>query len=82
MQIVSTVVVLDEAIVRQVERIATEVGMPSNDLYARAIEEFIKRHKDRSISQQIDAVLADIDQTENLAFLNAALRHFYASYQD
>ena len=82
MQIVSTVVLLDEAIVRQVERIAAEIGMSPNDLYVRAMEEFVQRYKNRSISQQIDAVLADVDQTEDLAFLNAALRHFYANYQD
>ena len=82
MQTVSTVVLLDETVVRQVEQIGAEIGVSLNDLYVRAIEEFIQRHKDRSISEQIDAVLADIDQTEDLAFLNAARRHLYASYQD
>lgn len=29
-----------------------------------------------------DAILADVDQTEDVAFLNATLRHFYASDKD
>ena len=82
MQTVSTVVLLDEAVIYQIERIAAEIGISLDDLYVRAIEELIQRHKNRAISEKIDAVLADVDQTEDLAFLNAALRHFYANYQD
>jgi len=81
-QIVSTVISLDEAIVNQMERIAAEIDISPNDLYIRAIEEFIQRHENRSISEKIDAVLADVDQTEDLAFLNASLRHFYTIHQD
>lgn len=82
MQTVSIVVSLEEALVRQFEQIAAAIGVSPNDLYVCAIEEFIQAHTNRSISQQIDTVLADVDQTEDLAFLNAALRHFYANYQD
>lgn len=82
MQTVSTIVLIDEAIVRHIERIAAAIGVSPNELYVRAIEEFVQAHTNRSISQQIDAVLADVDQTEDLAFLNAGLRHFYAIHQD
>ena len=82
MQKVSTVVSLDEAVVNQIDRIAAEIGTSSNDLYVRAIEESIQRHENWAISEKIDVVLADVDQTEDLAFLNAALRHYYANHQD
>ena len=82
MQTVSTVVLLDESVIYQMERIAAEIGISLDDLYVRAIEEFVQRNESRSISEKIDAVLADVDQTEDLAFLNAGLRHFYAIHQD
>ncbi len=82
MQAISKVVSLDEALVNQIERITAELGVSPNDLYARAIEEFIQRHENRSVSEKIDAVLADVDRREDLVFLNAALQHFYASHQD
>ena len=81
-QTVSIVVSLDEAVVNQIGRMAAEIGVSPNELHVRAIEEFVQRHENRSISEKIDAVLADVDQTEDLAFLNAGLRHYYAIHQD
>ena len=82
MQTVSTVVSLDESLVHQIERISAAISVSPNELYARAIKEFVQRHENRSIREKIDAVLADVDQTEDLAFLNAGLRHFYAIHPD
>lgn len=81
-QTVSIVVSLDEAVVDEMARIAAEIGISPNELYVRAIDEFVQRHENRLISEKIDAVLADVDQTEDLAFLNAGLRHFYAIHPD
>ena len=75
MPAVKTAVSLDNTLFQRAEQIAAELELSRSGLYARAIEEFLDRHEMKSIQQQVNAVLADVDDENDLAFLKAARQH-------
>ena len=75
MPAIKTAVSLDNTLFQRAEQIAAELELSRSGLYARAIEEFLDRHEMKSIQQQVNAVLADVDDENDLAFLKAARQH-------
>ncbi|HRJ41453.1 MAG: hypothetical protein KJZ86_12200 [Caldilineaceae bacterium] len=70
-----TAVSIDNTLFEKAEQIAAELDLSRSGLYALAIGEFVGRYETRSIQQQINAVLADVDDEEDMRFLKAARNH-------
>mgnify|MGYP002626379044 CR=1 FL=1 len=75
MPAVKTAVSIDNTLFQKAEKVATELELSRSGLYALAIEEFLERYEAKSTQAQIDAVLADVDDEADLAFLRAARQH-------
>lgn len=75
MPAVKTAVSLDDALFQKAEKVATELEMSRSGLYALAIGEFLERYETKSIQEQINAVLADVDDEADRAFLRATRQH-------
>jgi len=75
MPAIKTAVSIDNTLFQKAEQIAAELELSRSGLYALAIGEFLERYETRSIQQQINAVLADVDDEADLVFLKAARQH-------
>ena len=72
---VKTAVSLDIHLFQQAEQAAVELELSRSGLYARALAEFLHRYEAKRIQEKVNAVLADVDDAEDLEFLSAARRH-------
>lgn len=70
-----TAVSIDNTLFQKAEQVASELELSRSGLYALAIGEFLERYETRSIQQQINTVLADVDDEADLVFLKTARQH-------
>jgi len=55
-----TAISLPERLYTDAEKTAKAMGVPRSQLYAIALEEFIKRHKKEGITKQLDELYTDM----------------------
>jgi metal-responsive CopG/Arc/MetJ family transcriptional regulator len=58
MPTVKTAISIQESLFDQVNELAEELQIPRSQLFALAVEEFIKRHENRSIFEALNEVYA------------------------
>ena len=56
-----TAISLPDALYEDVEQTARAMGIPRSQLFARAVSEFIKRHKREEITQRLNEVYERIE---------------------
>jgi metal-responsive CopG/Arc/MetJ family transcriptional regulator len=54
-----TAISLSDALYAAAERTAKSMGIPRSQLFAKALEEFIDRHRRERITEQLNEVYAD-----------------------
>jgi len=72
---VKTAVSIDMNLFQEAEQAASELELSRSGLYARALAEFLHRREAKQIQEKVNAVLADVEDAEDLEFLSAARRH-------
>jgi metal-responsive CopG/Arc/MetJ family transcriptional regulator len=68
-----TAVSLPDTLYERAEQTASYMGIPRSQLFARALEEFISRHNGEMITEQINKVYEQIDQSAFEPYLAAGL---------
>ena len=68
-----TAVSLPNLLYERAEETASYLGINRSKLYALALEEFIEKHNGKMITEKINAVYENIDQSEFDQYLNAGL---------
>ena len=63
-----TAISLPDALFEDVDQTAQAMGIPRSQLFARAVSEYIRRHKREQITQQLNEVYEGLkDETESAA---------------
>ncbi|GHV84139.1 hypothetical protein AGMMS50212_14790 [Spirochaetia bacterium] len=68
-----TAISLSNVLYEKAEETASYMGIPRSKLFAIALEEFIIRHNENTITEKINEVYEKIDQTEFKSHLNLIL---------
>jgi metal-responsive CopG/Arc/MetJ family transcriptional regulator len=50
---------LPDEVFEEAERVSKRLGIPRSRLYSKAVEEFVKRHRGKSVGESLEAVYAD-----------------------
>ncbi len=66
-----TAISLPDALYSDAEKIAQSMGIPRSQLFAKALEEFIIHHKKETITERLNAVYKNVDQSDEI--LNASV---------
>ena len=62
---VKTAISIEESLFREAEALAGKLGISRSQLFARAIEEFIRERENRELLERINAAYADgLDEEE------------------
>ena len=56
---VKTAISLDKSLYTQLEELAQQMSIPRSQLFAIALQEFIKRHQNRHLLEQINQAYSD-----------------------
>jgi len=59
-----TAVSLPDGLYEEAEKTARSLGIPRSRLYARALQEFIERHRRELITERLNRVSSHIDSAE------------------
>jgi metal-responsive CopG/Arc/MetJ family transcriptional regulator len=59
-----TAVSLPDELYEQAEKTAEEMGIPRSQLFARALEQFIERHRRENITEQLNKVYSETASEE------------------
>ncbi len=59
-----TAISLPDALYEEAERTAQDLGIPRSQLFAKALEEFIAFHKRENITEKLNRVYSNKDQSE------------------
>jgi metal-responsive CopG/Arc/MetJ family transcriptional regulator len=54
------------------EELVSELSLPRSQFYSDALRDYVRKLKDRRLTDQINAVLDDVDQSEDLEFIRRA----------
>ena len=70
-----TAISLPDTLYEDAERTAKSMGIPRSQLFARALEEFINRHKKENITEIYDQIYSnvttsDVSRIESLNIIN------------
>jgi metal-responsive CopG/Arc/MetJ family transcriptional regulator len=68
-----TAVSLPDTLYEKAEQTASYMGIPRSQLFARALEEFISKHNGEMITEQINKVYEQIDQSAFEPYLTVGL---------
>ena len=68
---VKTAISLDESLFREAENWAGKLGVSRSQLFARAVEEYVRRHEDEDLVRRLNEAHADRPDEED----EEALRH-------
>jgi len=68
-----TAVSLPDQLYLEAEKTAQILGIPRSQLFARALEEFIALHKRENITERLNRVYSQVDQSEFLEMSNASV---------
>ena len=75
MATVKTAISLQESLFEQAEILADRMNVSRSRLIAIALEEFIRRHQNRQLLQQINAAYEEIPQAEEPNSLDGMSKH-------
>jgi len=75
---VKTAISLDEGLFREAEEWAGKLGVSRSQLFARAVEEYVRRHENEELLARLNEVHADGPGEED----EEALRHGQALHLD
>jgi len=75
---VKTAISLDEGLFREAEEWAGKLGVSRSQLFARAVEEYVRRHENEELLARLNEVHADGPDEED----REALRHGQALHLD
>jgi metal-responsive CopG/Arc/MetJ family transcriptional regulator len=70
-----TAISLPDRLFDEAEKTAQSMGIPRSQLFAKALEEFIERHKRENITEQLNRVYAKVNRNEFEDISNAGLEH-------
>jgi metal-responsive CopG/Arc/MetJ family transcriptional regulator len=69
-----TAVSIPDDVFEKVERLAKRGRRSRSEVYTAALREYVARHSPDEVTEAINRVCAEVDQTEDIKFLNAAAR--------
>jgi metal-responsive CopG/Arc/MetJ family transcriptional regulator len=69
-----TAVSIPDDVFEKVERLAKRGRRSRSEVFTAALREYVARHSPDEVTEAINRVCAEVDQTEDVAFLNAAAR--------
>lgn len=67
-----TAVSIPDEVFEKVERLAKRGRRSRSEVYTAALREYVARHSPDEVTEAINRVCAEVDQTEDVKFLNAA----------
>ena len=71
---VKTAVSIPDDVFEKVERLAKQGRRSRSEVVTAALREYVARHSPDEVTEAINRVCAEVDQTEDVEFLNAAAR--------
>jgi metal-responsive CopG/Arc/MetJ family transcriptional regulator len=74
MATIKTAISIAESIYREADKLAAQMKIARSRLFSLAVEEFIRRHRDRELLEQIDAVYSQRENREESGYLKAVKR--------
>jgi predicted CopG family antitoxin len=69
-----TAVSIPDDVFEKVERLAKRGRRSRSELYAAALREYVARHSPDEVTEAINRVVEEVDQTQDVEFLKAAAR--------
>ena len=69
-----TAVSIPDEVFEKVERLAKRGRRSRSEVFTAALREYVARHSPDEVTEAINRVCAEVDQTEDIKFLNAAAR--------
>jgi metal-responsive CopG/Arc/MetJ family transcriptional regulator len=63
---VKTAISVDEVLFEQANALAREMGIPRSQVFARALEDYLRRRENRRLLDEINAALGDDPQSEEI----------------
>ena len=76
MSTIKTAISLEKTLFDQADSLAQEINVPRSHLFVLALEEFIQRHNNKIILEQINLVYQDEPSSEEKTYLkNMATKH-------
>lgn len=69
-----TAVSIPDDVFEKVERLAKRGRRSRSEVFTAALREYVARHSPDEVTEAINRVCAEVDQTEDVKFLNAAAR--------
>jgi len=76
MATVKTAISLEDSLFKEAEALAKKMKVSRSRLFALALEEFLRRHQNQQLLEQLNAAYDDAPDPEEEALLHAA-RHSY-----
>lgn len=71
-----------EDLTKHVSALADELGVSPEKLYSSALIEFIEKYENERIARELTEAYANIDQNEDVDFLNNAILHYDPRFAD
>ena len=59
-----TAISLPDRLYDEAEKTARSMGIPRSQLFAKALEEFIERHKRENVTERLNRVYSKVDRNE------------------
>jgi len=69
-----TAVSIPDEVFEKVERLAKRGRRSRSEVFTAALREYVARHSPDEVTEAINRVCDEVDQTEDVKFLNAAAR--------
>lgn len=69
-----TAVSIPDEVFEKVERLAKHGRRSRSEVFTAALREYVARHSPDEVTEAINRVCAEVDQSEDVEFLNAAAR--------
>jgi len=74
MSVIRTAISLQKGLFEEMVEVATELSLSRSKLMADALKEYLERHKDQRLFDQLNAAYEDDEQEEDLAISDVYLR--------
>lgn len=71
MSAIVTAIPLKQPLFERIQIVAREMELPQSDMIVLAVEQFLKQYEKQKVIDQLNAVYADDDQSDELELLNA-----------
>lgn len=68
-----TAISLPDRLYQEAERTAQDMGIPRSQLFAKALEEFIENHNHEKITEQLNNVYGENENSDFIAISNSSL---------